>query len=157
MILVYLGLGSNEAQPLRQIQQAISTLANHQAIKLQQCSAIYHSKPVDASKQSDFLNCALAIQTSLSPWQLLELCKDIEAKQQRVHHYRWGPRTIDIDILSYGSEVIKSDNLTIPHPEIANRDFVTLPLLELKPDLTLPILGTIANLTPPKNVYKALA
>ena len=150
----YLGLGSNEAEPLHQIKQAVSILSENKSLKIIGYSSLYYSKPVDASIQADFLNCVVEIETLLSPHELLKLCKSIEQHQKRIYYYHWGPRTIDIDILSYDQLKLKTKQLTIPHPEIQNRDFVTIPLLELDANLALPNIGLISKLAPPTNIYK---
>lgn len=153
--MVYISLGSNLGDSHQHILDAITELGNCLKIKLLATSSLYLSKPVDGSKQSDFYNATIQIQTSYSPLELLAKCQAIESLHNRVHLYKWGPRSLDVDILCFDNMIIKTDNLIIPHPEIASRDFVLKPLLEISPDLSLPQLGKLSELTtPPKNVFK---
>lgn len=138
MTLCYLGLGSNLDNPNKQLSIALDAIKNSPSFTFISCSSLYHSAPVDGSTQPTFVNAVVAITTTLSPQQLLAWCKQQEQAQHRMHLYRWGPRTIDIDILLYGNSVYRSDTLTIPHPEMHHRDFVLLPLAEIAPELGLP-------------------
>ncbi len=109
-------------------------------------SSLYQSPPVDDSKQPDYINAIAQVDTHLTPLELLYVCQDIESKQHRVREKKWGARTIDLDIIIYGVQVVASKQLIIPHPEMMNRAFVLIPLAELEDDLKVPVLGPIQDL-----------
>lgn len=155
--MIAIGLGSNLGDSQQHIESAIQALQAHQHINIIQVSGIYLSKPVDGSIQNDFHNAVIALQTSLQPSELLEFCQLIEKHHQRIKHWHWGPRTLDLDILCFNELCLQTQSLTLPHPEIANRDFVLTPLLELDNDLSIPQLGKLNLLpTPPQNIFKKL-
>jgi len=135
---VYIGMGSNLADPLAQLARAITELASLPASTLKAQSPFYASRPVGPRDQPDFVNGAVVIDTSLSPHTLLDHLQAIEHAHDRQRQRRWGPRTLDLDLLLYGDQQIHDDRLTVPHPELPNRDFVLQPLLDLNPGLTLP-------------------
>lgn len=134
----YIGLGSNLGDRLQALRQAVQALASTPGVTLRGVSSCYETAPVGPVRQGDFLNAAVAIDTTLSPGELLDTCKAIEARMGRQARERWGPREIDIDLLLYGSATLKSDRLVLPHPELRNRAFVMVPLLEIAPELALP-------------------
>ncbi len=136
-VICYLGLGSNLKSPKRQLNTAISSLNKLKKAIIIDISSLYFTKPIGVKSQPMYYNLVLSIKTSLTPLQLLSHCKDIEYNQQRVHKKKWGSRTIDIDILTYGNQVIKKSNLIIPHPYMLEREFVMQPLLEIHPDFGL--------------------
>lgn len=138
MARCYLGLGSNLRTPTRQLKQAIAALRNLPKTTIVQLSNIYSSKPLGVRAQPDFCNMVIAIQTSLPAARLLHHCQLIEKQQQRTRKRHWGARTLDIDILLYGNEVIRSHDLIVPHPHMLTRDFVLIPLLEIAPFAHLP-------------------
>ena len=109
-------------------------------------SSLYQSPPVDDSKQPDYINAIAQVDTHLTPLELLYVCQDIETKQHRIREKKWGARTIDLDIIIYGVQVVASKQLIIPHPEMMNRAFVLIPLAELEDDLKVPVLGPIQDL-----------
>jgi 2-amino-4-hydroxy-6-hydroxymethyldihydropteridine diphosphokinase len=132
---VYLGLGSNlgdRANYLRQAREALQRLPLQEF----QESSIYESTPLANMQQPLYYNQVVAGTTRLAPEQLLAACLRIEKQLGRVRWEHWGPRIIDIDLLSYGARHMNSQRLTIPHPELQNRSFVLLPLLELNPEWT---------------------
>ncbi len=131
MNVCYLGLGSNQKSPERQLRQAIRAIRALRATSLTKVSRFYWTKAWGLQGQQDFCNAVVEITTTLAPMQLLRACQKIEKQQGRVRKKRWGPRVIDIDILTYGSQRIKANNLTIPHPYITSRDFVLQPLAEV--------------------------
>ena len=150
MARAYLGLGSNLEDPAAQLRQAINTLATTSGITLRQVSGLYRSpallKP-GAPPQPDFVNAVAAIDTASTPLQLLHDCQAIEQQQGRVRGpTAWAPRTLDIDILLYDQEVINIAALNIPHPGLAERNFVLYPLFEIAPDLILPQHGPLKRL-----------
>ncbi|WP_250656489.1 2-amino-4-hydroxy-6-hydroxymethyldihydropteridine diphosphokinase [Alkalimarinus coralli] len=141
---VYIGLGSNLNEPANQLRQALVTLEQHPHITLVVHSSFYGSKPVGPQDQPDFVNAVALLETSLTPEALLEALKLIEKRQGRIKKRHWGERTIDLDILLFGDIVMDTPDLTIPHKELANRDFVLRPLLELNNNLSLPD-GTLVS------------
>ena len=138
----YLGLGSNLDKPAAQLDAALAALDNVQDTRLVNCSSFYRSKPLGPSDQPDFLNAVALIDTGLPALQLLGQLQYIEDRQGRVRNGpRWGPRSLDLDMLLYGHEIIDEPGLRVPHPEIRHRNFVLMPLLELAPDLEIPGIG----------------
>ena len=135
---VFLGLGSNMGDRNEYLQKAIKALEYVPEITVINLSSIYETEPFGGTTQDKFLNMVIKIETTLIPDKLLEVTMAIEKELGRVRTVRWGPRTIDIDILLYGNEVISTRDLTIPHPGITERDFVLVPLLEVDSDIKLP-------------------
>ena len=135
----YLGLGSNIGDRREQLRRAVDALAEH-GVAVEAVSSAYETEPVgEIADQPDFLNAAVRIRTALEPEALLDLCKAIEAELGRVFGGpRHGPRAIDIDLLLLGEIELATDRLTLPHPQVTSRRFVTAPLLELEPRLALP-------------------
>ncbi|MDH7603204.1 MAG: 2-amino-4-hydroxy-6-hydroxymethyldihydropteridine diphosphokinase, partial [Armatimonadota bacterium] len=125
---VYLGLGSNLGDRAANLREAIRRLNEGNGCKVVRCSSIYESKPVGVVEQPDFLNAVVEVATALPPFRLLEYCQAIEDAMGRVRTIRWGPRVIDIDILLYNQQSLRTDKLVIPHPEMLNRAFVLVPL-----------------------------
>ncbi len=138
MARCYLGLGSNLKSPRRQLSQAIAALGKLPRSSIVKISSVYTSKPLGVRFQPMYVNMVIALQTTLSPQILLQHCQRIEHHQKRVKKKHWGIRTIDIDILLYGNLTLNTITLTIPHPQMHNRDFVLVPLLEIAPTLCLP-------------------
>jgi 2-amino-4-hydroxy-6-hydroxymethyldihydropteridine diphosphokinase len=133
---VYLGLGSNLELPVKQLGTAINLLES--TLDHIEVAPIYQSKPLGPTGQADYFNTVVRGWTTLDPIKLLDACQLIEDKQNRVRAERWGARTIDVDILYFGTSVVKTGRLTIPHPEILNRAFVVFPLLDLMPSGSSP-------------------
>lgn len=135
----YLGLGSNVGERESQLRGAIENLGAH-GVTVESVSSLYETEPVgEVLDQRDFLNAAVRARTSLDPEELLDVCKAIEAEHGRdFDGPRHGPRPIDIDLLLLDEIELRTDRLTLPHPEVTSRRFVLLPLLELDPDLSLP-------------------
>ena len=145
-ILVHLGLGSNLGDRKEFLSMACNYLSS-EVITGFRASSIYESEPLLKMKQSKYFNMVVSGFTVLSPKDLLKKCQQIEISLGRIRRERWGSREIDIDILSYGNRTINKDNLVIPHPEIENRSFVLLPMLELSPEWLHPEKGiTITKL-----------
>ncbi|HIB97910.1 2-amino-4-hydroxy-6-hydroxymethyldihydropteridine diphosphokinase [Candidatus Thioglobus sp.] len=145
-MLAYIGLGSNLNNPKQQIKTAVMALHNTKDVEVVNLSSLYQSPPVDDSKQPDYINAVCEVKTHLTALELLYVCQDIETKQHRVREKKWGARTIDLDIILYGVQVVVSKQLIIPHPEMMNRAFVLVPLAELEDDLKVPVLGPIQDL-----------
>ncbi|MFS1663824.1 2-amino-4-hydroxy-6-hydroxymethyldihydropteridine diphosphokinase [Streptococcus sp. zg-JUN1979] len=138
MTKVYLSLGSNIDNRLSYLEEALESLGTLPQTSLVAVSSIYETKAWGKTDQADFLNLACQLETSLSALALLEACQKIEKALGRVRHSHWGPRTIDIDILLYGEEIIKTSDLQVPHPYMCQRAFVVIPLLDIVSDLKLP-------------------
>ncbi|NLL72719.1 MAG: 2-amino-4-hydroxy-6-hydroxymethyldihydropteridine diphosphokinase [Clostridiales bacterium] len=138
---VYLSLGSNLGNKEDNINKAIQLLNDQEDCRVICKSSLKVTKPVGPVEQDDFLNGALYMQTILSPMELLRVIASIESQLKRERVIHWGPRTIDLDILLYDDEIIQSSELTIPHIEMANREFVLEPMVEIAPWLRHPIFG----------------
>ncbi len=134
----YLGLGSNLNSPRRQLNLALRALKNLPKTCVLKASSFYQTSPVGSIGQPMFCNAVVLLDTYLAPEQLLMYIQSIEHHQKRTRKKHWGPRTLDIDILLYGTQNIKNQHLTIPHPRIEERAFVLVPLLEIWPDASLP-------------------
>ncbi len=145
-MLAFIGLGSNLQGPRKQINTALNSLDDLSETKVLRISGFYQSKPLLEMPGPDYLNVVCKIETRLSALDLLSQCQQIENKQHRVREIRWGSRTIDLDILVYGDEVISTKELIVPHPEMIKRNFVLLPLFEIEPELELPIFGKLKEL-----------
>jgi len=139
MQLVYLGLGANLNTPKKQLDDAVVALKNLPNSEFIACSHYYASKPMGPQDQPDYVNAVACINTSLQPEQLLDLTQAIELEHGRVRKAeRWGARTLDIDILLFGEQVINTKRLTVPHYGLNEREFVVYPLQEIAPELILP-------------------
>lgn len=138
MIRCFIGLGSNLGNPERQIQAAIAALKANPQIVLGQLSPLYRNPAIGPGEQPDYINAVVELFTALEPLALLRELQTIENAQGRVRNVRWGSRTLDLDLLLYGSEAIATDELIVPHPRMATRNFVLYPLYAIAPDLTLP-------------------
>jgi 2-amino-4-hydroxy-6-hydroxymethyldihydropteridine diphosphokinase len=143
MTRAILGLGSNLGDREQALREALSALARMPDLTLIQRSCLYESEPVGRTDQPWFVNCVAEIETTLSPVALLEVCLSLETARGRVRtaDNRWGPRTLDIDLLFYGELSLQTDQLTLPHPRLHERAFVLVPLLEIAPDWRHPTLG----------------
>lgn len=136
---VYIGLGSNLAAPLRQLRSALAALAQLPQTTLAGQSSFYASDPLGPSDQPRYVNAVAALDTGLQPLQLLDALQRIEREQGRVRKAeRWGPRTLDLDILLFGERLIADERLSVPHYHMHARPFVLYPLAELAPGLALP-------------------
>ncbi len=145
-MLAYIGLGSNLEQPLDQLQRALPELNQIPRSSLQASSAFYLSSPMGPADQPDYINSVAALQTELPPLELLDELQRIEKAHGRARGLRWGPRTLDLDLLLYGDQLIQNNRLSVPHPGIGERAFVLLPLAELAPELQIPGLGAVSDL-----------
>jgi 2-amino-4-hydroxy-6-hydroxymethyldihydropteridine diphosphokinase len=146
MAVVYLGLGSNLGDREHALAGACSLLDKHPAIAVQDVSSLYETAPVGLAAQGAFLNAVVGVHTNLRPESLLAVTQATESRLGREPAVKWGPRIIDIDILSYGSLRVRRPFLDIPHKSMGERLFVLVPLSELVPELNIPGLGPIAGL-----------
>lgn len=142
----FVGLGSNLADPVKQVEDAFSALEDLPATELAARSPLYRSEPIGPPGQPDYVNAVAQLQTGLSAEALLAGLQTIELRQGRERAERWGPRTLDLDLLVFGDAVIATPSLTVPHPHLAARAFVLLPLFDVAPGLTVPGLGDVAAL-----------
>lgn len=139
MTIAYIALGSNLASPLEQVNAALKAIADIPDSRIVAVSSFYRTPPLGPQDQPDYLNAAVALDTALAPEELLNHTQRIELQQGRVRKAeRWGPRTLDLDIMLFGDEVINTDRLTVPHYDMKNRGFMLWPLFEIAPDLIFP-------------------
>jgi 2-amino-4-hydroxy-6-hydroxymethyldihydropteridine diphosphokinase len=144
-VIAYIGLGSNRGDRIGTCRRALELL--NRAGSVVKVSSFYCTEPVGYEQQEEFVNAVAKLETGLSPGGLLAACRAIENELGRVRLIRWGPRTIDLDILLYGNDVIETPDLTIPHPQMDVRGFVLVPLNEIAPRTVHPVLNkTVARL-----------
>ncbi|WP_309081687.1 2-amino-4-hydroxy-6-hydroxymethyldihydropteridine diphosphokinase [Zhihengliuella sp.] len=133
-----LALGSNLGERSDTLSLAVGDLIAHQQVRLLQVSEVVQTKPVGGPEgQPDYLNMVLEVETTLEPYELLAHCQDVEDKHLRTREVRWGPRTLDVDIVTYGDLTLDDDDLTLPHPRAAERAFVLQPWAWMDPEATL--------------------
>jgi 2-amino-4-hydroxy-6-hydroxymethyldihydropteridine diphosphokinase len=142
----FLGLGSNLGDRLDFLQQAIDLLDADSKVDVDAVSTVYETEPVGGPEQEPFLNLATRVRTRRSPRRLLRLCHDVEEALGRIRAERWGPRTIDVDILLWNGRVVATQALQIPHPRLAERAFALVPLVEIAPGMTMPDGTSLATL-----------
>ena len=142
----YVGLGSNVGDRRGTIEQAVERLETKDGIEVVAVSTLRETEPVGVLDQPRFLNGAVAVETLLSPRELLDALLEIEGALGRVRRERWGPRTIDLDLLVYGGEVVDEPGLRVPHPRLHERRFALEPLAELDPRLVVPGVGSVTEL-----------
>lgn len=133
----YLGLGTNMGDREGYLRQACEILQNHTQINILKISKVYETKAWGYTEQDDFFNICVEIETELSPGELLKVCHLIEEELNRVRVIRWGPRTIDVDILFFNNIISEDESLTLPHPRIKERAFVLIPLMDLNKELII--------------------
>lgn len=139
MTVVYIAIGSNLASPLEQVNAAIQAIGEIPDSRIVAVSSFYRTPPLGPQDQPDYLNAAVALDTALAPEELLNHTQRIELQQGRVRKAeRWGPRTLDLDIMLFGDEVINTERLTVPHYDMKNRGFMLWPLVEIAPELLFP-------------------
>lgn len=143
----YIGVGSNLDSPGKQVQQGIAGLADLPQSKLVLESGTYKSAPMGPVEQPDFVNAVVAVITRLAPHDLLSALQSIEQRHGRDYNVeRWGPRTLDLDLLAYAGLCVDENDLTLPHPGVAERNFVLLPWNEISPHYRVPGLSTVTEL-----------
>ena len=131
----YLALGSNLGDRAAQLRAAVASLANTAEVSVVAASNVYETAPVGGPEQGPFLNAVVALDTTLSPHELLALAQRLEADAQRVRAEHWGPRTLDVDVLLVGDFVVSDPDLVVPHPRMWERGFVLAPLHDVAPEL----------------------
>lgn len=152
--IAYIGLGSNIDNPVSQLMSALNALNSHPRIGLKAVSSFYRNPPMGPQDQPDFVNGVVEIETDLSPEALLDVLIGIEDAHGRARNVkRWGPRSLDLDLLIYDEEIIETDRLTVPHPGIPDRSFVLKPLAEIAPDLVIPGMGSVEHLLEDCDTY----
>ena len=153
-VTTYIGLGSNLEQPVEQIKRALQYLAEIPQSRMITHSPIYRSSPMGPADQPDYINAVAVLTTTLAPLELLDALQAIEQQHGRIRdEQRWGPRTLDLDILLYGDQQIDNDRLIVPHPGLGERNFVLYPLCDVAGEnLNIPGLGLLGQL---KNVCPA--
>lgn len=133
MTRAYLGIGSNLGERLAYLQLAVDELAAADGVTVVGVSPVYETAPVGGPEQPDYLNAVVAVDTTLTAHELLRVAHAVETEAERVRSVRWGPRTLDVDVLLVGDERIDDPDLVVPHPRMAERAFVVVPLADLDP------------------------
>lgn len=137
----FVAFGSNMGERRDYIEKALTAMKEHKQIRVKKISSVYETKPYGGVEQEDFLNGAVMMDTLLYPKELLAFLQDLEKRAGRERTIHWGPRTLDLDILFYGDRRIWEDDLTVPHPDMKNRDFVLKPMAEIAPYFIHPVYG----------------
>jgi 2-amino-4-hydroxy-6-hydroxymethyldihydropteridine diphosphokinase len=145
-VVAYVALGSNLANPLKQMQDAFEELAQIPQSKLVARSSLYRSAPVGYLDQPDFINAVARLETALNPRALLITLLEIERRHGRMRDFSNAPRTLDLDLLLYGDLMHHEHGLTLPHPRMHERAFVLQPLYEIAPECVIPGIGRVADL-----------
>lgn len=155
MTLAYIAIGSNLASPLEQVNAAVQALGDIPQTRVVALSAFYRTPPLGPQDQPDYLNAAIALNTALSAEALLDNTQRIELQQGRVRkEERWGPRTLDLDIMLFGDAVINTERLTVPHYDMKRRGFMLWPLFDIAPDLIFPDGESLSALLAQLNAEK---
>jgi len=141
MTRAFVGLGANVGNAANTLRQALEELGALPGTRVAARSPLYRSAPIGFADQPDFLNAVAEVRTSLSALELLAALMDLESRHGRERPFPNAPRTLDLDLLLFGDEVLASDRLTLPHPRMHERAFVLRPLLDLDPDLSIPGVG----------------
>lgn len=140
-VISFVGVGSNLGDPAARCAEAVCRISQLSGIKVLRQSSLYRTEPVGFEKQDWFINSVVEIRTVLNPHELLKALQRIEDTMGRTRGEKWGPRVIDLDILLYGQEIMKEDELAIPHPDLHKRRFVLEPLCEIAPYAIHPVFG----------------
>jgi 2-amino-4-hydroxy-6-hydroxymethyldihydropteridine diphosphokinase len=155
-VFAFLGLGSNVGDRLAYLQQGVDRLEEERRIRVDAVSSIYETAPVGGPPQDPYLNMALRVATTASPHGLLRACQRAERAAGRVHTVRWGPRTLDVDVLLYADRRIATRRLVVPHPRLVERPFALIPLIEVAPGAALPdgrsLVTVLTKLAPIEDV-----
>ncbi len=137
----YISIGSNLGDRAAYLRRALDLVQEQRETRLVQVSSLYETEPVGGVAQGKFLNAVFSLDTALGPYELLRVLQEIEVRLGRKRDLRWGSRTVDLDILCYGDTVLEDLRLTLPHPRLAERAFVLVPLVEIAPSLEHPLSG----------------
>lgn len=140
MNTAYVSLGSNLGDRLYHLRDAVQLLHDDERINVIDVSSIYETDPVGYTDQGNFLNIVIKLNTAYEAEELLAKCMSVEQILGRKRMIRWGPRTVDLDILLYNQDNIETDDLSVPHPRMHERAFVIIPLLEIEPNIQLPLM-----------------
>ena len=155
-IFAFLGLGSNVGDRLAHLQTGVDSLGAERRIRIDAVSSVYETAPVGGPPQDPYLNMAVRVATTASPHGLLRACQRAEQVAGRVRTVRWGPRTLDVDVLLYGDRGIATRRLVVPHPRLTERAFALIPLIEVAPGARLPdgrsLVTVLAKLAPIEDV-----
>lgn len=155
-VFAFLGLGSNMGDRMAHLQRGVELLHDARGVRVDEVSSLYETDPVGGPPQDAFLNMAVRVATTRSPRGLLRACQRAERARARVRTVRWGPRTLDVDILLYADRQVASRTLQIPHPRLAERPFALVPLIEVAPGWRLPdgrsLVALLAALAPLRGV-----
>jgi 2-amino-4-hydroxy-6-hydroxymethyldihydropteridine diphosphokinase len=141
-----LALGSNLGDRLATLQGALDALAGTPGVEVVGASSVYETAPVGGPAQGAYLNAVVVVTTTLTPHELLAVGAAVEQRFDRVREERWGPRTLDIDVLAYGDQVVDTPDLQVPHPRAHERAFVLVPWADLEPERVVPGHGTVGEL-----------
>ncbi|MDC3414844.1 2-amino-4-hydroxy-6-hydroxymethyldihydropteridine diphosphokinase [Aquibacillus sp. 3ASR75-11] len=141
MNIGYIALGSNISPRSLYLKKALQALRDKEELIISSVSSVYETKPVGYTSQKNFLNMVVKVETTYTAYELLKYCLKIEKNLDRKREIRWGPRTIDLDILVFNKENIESEQLTIPHPRMHERAFVLIPLNDLNPNMMIPTIN----------------
>lgn len=136
-VTAYIGIGGNVGDVFENMKSALNLLNDHSSISVSRISRVYKTPPWGIEDQDWFLNACVSVETNLTAQELLQSCLEVEVALKRIREIRWGPRTIDLDILVFGEENIAHDNLQVPHPRMHERAFVLMPMADIAPDLFL--------------------
>lgn len=151
MTPAFIGIGSNLNDPIRQVELAFDLLGEMDDVRLIAQSSLYQSEALGRVEQPRYINAVALLHTTLGSRELLNNLQDIEDAQGRKREIRWGPRVLDLDLLVHGDHSIDEPGLKVPHPGIAYRNFVLLPLREIAPDLVIPGLGRLEDMAIDEN------
>ena len=144
-VVAYLGLGANEGEPRRQLQETITLLAATDEIEVVKASSFYLNPPLGPPDQPWYVNAVLQVRTRLTPEELLRVLHRVEDDLGRVRRERWGPRRLDLDLLLYDGVILSGPDLCLPHPEMHKRGFVLVPLAEIAPQAWHPVFEKTAS------------
>ena len=144
-VVAYLGLGANQGDPRRQLQEAMTRLAATEEVEVLKSSSFYQTPPLGPPDQPWYVNAVVQVRTRLAPEELLRVLHRVEEDLGRVRQERWGPRLIDIDLLLYNGIILSGPDLCLPHPEMHKRSFVLVPLAEIAPQAWHPVLEQTAS------------
>jgi 2-amino-4-hydroxy-6-hydroxymethyldihydropteridine diphosphokinase len=142
---VFLGLGTNLGDRRENLLSALRLLGGMKGMEIREVSSVYETEPWGVLDQPGFLNMVAVAHTSRDPRGVLDACREVEEEMGRIRDRKWGPRIIDVDILLYNDIQLEQEDLVIPHPHMLEREFVLVPLLELRPEISLPGAGRLSS------------